>query len=89
MIPVASPSIYQLFLTDDEQFANLQLWKNLLLRTCRETLWDGEIKRHRLQALGRDDLTQWIESCARSINCHQIQSGTAAQELACEVARQN
>ncbi len=42
MILVASRSIFRLFLTDEEQFANLQLWKNLLLRTCREKLWDGE-----------------------------------------------
>ncbi len=33
----------QLFLTDEEQFANLRVWKNLL-RTCREKLWDGEIE---------------------------------------------
>lgn len=52
MILVASRSIFQLFLTDEEQFANLQLWKNLLLRTCREKVWDGEIEGQRVQVWG-------------------------------------
>ncbi len=43
MILVASRSIFQLLLTDEDQFANLQLWKNLL-RTCRDKLWEGKIK---------------------------------------------
>ena len=30
MILAVSRSIFQLFLTDEEQFANRQLWKNLL-----------------------------------------------------------
>jgi hypothetical protein len=35
-------AIFQLFLTDEEQFANLQLWKNLLW-TCRDKLWEGSL----------------------------------------------
>ena len=37
MIFVASRSLFQLFLADEEQFANLPLWKKLL-RACRERL---------------------------------------------------
>jgi hypothetical protein len=48
----ASHSIFQLFLTDEEQFANLQLWKNLLLRTCRDKLWEGEMQGKRVQVWG-------------------------------------
>ncbi len=47
MILVASRSIFPLFLTDEEQFANLQLWKNLL-RACWEKLKEGEIEGCRL-----------------------------------------
>ena len=43
MILVASRSIFDLFSADDELFANAQLWKNLLRRTCTVQLWDGEI----------------------------------------------
>jgi hypothetical protein len=30
------------FNTDETTFANAQLWKNLLRRTCTVKLWDGE-----------------------------------------------
>ena len=46
MILVASRSIFPWFLPDEEQFANLQMGKNLL-RTCREKL--GEIGGVRVQ----------------------------------------
>ncbi|WP_227254676.1 DEAD/DEAH box helicase [Frigoriglobus tundricola] len=42
MILVASRSIFSLFSTDEETFANSLLWKNLLLRTCTTLLWEGE-----------------------------------------------
>jgi tetratricopeptide (TPR) repeat protein len=42
MILVASRSIFSLFSTDEETFANSLLWKNLLLRTCSTLLWEGE-----------------------------------------------
>jgi hypothetical protein len=42
MILVASRSVFSLFSPDDEVFANSQLWKNLLLRTCATRLWEGE-----------------------------------------------
>jgi hypothetical protein len=42
MILVASRSIFSLFSTDEETFANALMWKNLLLRTCSTPLWEGE-----------------------------------------------
>ncbi len=42
MILVASRSIFSLFSPDEETYANALLWKNLLLRTCSELLWEGE-----------------------------------------------
>lgn len=42
MVLVASRSIFQMFESDAETFQNLRMWKNLLRRTCRETLWEGE-----------------------------------------------
>ena len=41
MVLVASRSIFSLFSPDEETFANSLLWKNLLLRTCTELLWEG------------------------------------------------
>jgi hypothetical protein len=42
MVLVASRSIFTLFSTDEETFANAQLWKNLLRTTCTVKLWEGE-----------------------------------------------
>ncbi len=42
MILVASRSIFSLFSTDEETFANALMWKNLLLRACTALLWEGE-----------------------------------------------
>lgn len=42
MILVASRSVFSLFNTDEETFANLQIWKNLLRRYCTKELWHGE-----------------------------------------------
>lgn len=42
MILVAARSVFSLFDADEETFANLQMWKNLLRRHCIEKLWEGE-----------------------------------------------
>ena len=42
LILVASRSIFEVFSPDEEVFANAQLWKNLLHRTCTDLLWEGE-----------------------------------------------
>jgi hypothetical protein len=42
MILVASQTIFSLFDADDETFANLQMWKNLLRHTCIQKLWEGD-----------------------------------------------
>lgn len=43
MILVASRSVFELFSADEEVFANAQLWKNLLYRTCTVPLWQGKV----------------------------------------------
>ena len=42
MVLVAARSVFELFSADEETFANAQLWKNLLRRTCTVPLWEGE-----------------------------------------------
>jgi hypothetical protein len=42
MILVASRTVFSMFSADEEAFANAQLWKNLLRRTCTVKLWEGE-----------------------------------------------
>ncbi len=42
LVLVASRTIFSIFSTDEETFANAQLWKNLLNRTCTVPLWEGE-----------------------------------------------
>lgn len=42
LVLVASQSVFGLFSTDEETFAHVQLWKNLLRRTCTVRLWEGE-----------------------------------------------
>jgi hypothetical protein len=41
MILVASRSIFELFSPDEEVFQNSLIWKNLLLQTCTNQLWQG------------------------------------------------
>jgi hypothetical protein len=41
MILVASRSVFSVFNTNETTFANAQLWKNLLRRTCTVKVWDG------------------------------------------------
>ena len=43
MILVASRSVFDLFSADEETFANAQLWKNLLRRTCTVPLWADSV----------------------------------------------
>jgi len=42
MVLVASRSVFTVFSADEETFAQAQLWKNLLRRTCTTMLWEGE-----------------------------------------------
>jgi hypothetical protein len=42
LILVAAQTVFSLFDADEETFANLRIWKNLLRRTCTEKLWQGE-----------------------------------------------
>ncbi len=52
MILVASRSVFTLFNPDEEVFANAQLWKDLLRRTCTVRLWDGERHGHHVEVWG-------------------------------------
>ncbi len=52
MILVASRSVFTIFSTDEATFANAQIWKNLLRRTCTIKLWDGERDRVHVEVWG-------------------------------------
>ena len=57
MILVASRSVFDLFSPDEETFANAQIWKDLLHRTCTVPLWDGEIDNRHVEVWGNPPLT--------------------------------
>jgi hypothetical protein len=52
MVLVAARSVFELFSADEETFANSQLWKNLLRRTCTVPLWAGERGERRVEVWG-------------------------------------
>jgi hypothetical protein len=52
LILVAARSVFELFSADEETFANAQLWKNLLRRTCTVPLWQGERHGHSVEVWG-------------------------------------
>ena len=52
MVLVASRSVFTLFSPDEEAFANGQIWKNLLRRTCTTLLWEGGREDHHVQVWG-------------------------------------
>jgi superfamily I DNA and/or RNA helicase len=58
MILVASRSVFELFSPDEETFANAQLWKDLLFRTCTLPLWEGEFAGQRIAVWGNPPLTR-------------------------------
>jgi superfamily I DNA and/or RNA helicase len=52
LILVAARSVFTLFSADEETFANVQLWKHLLHRTCTVPLWQGERDGHAVEVWG-------------------------------------
>jgi hypothetical protein len=52
LVLVASRSIFSLFSPDEEVFANSQLWKNLLAKTCTTRLWKGTRQGERVAVWG-------------------------------------
>jgi superfamily I DNA and/or RNA helicase len=56
LIVVASRSVFDLFSPDEETFANAQLWKDLLHRTCTIPLWSGEFHGQRVEVRGNPPL---------------------------------
>jgi hypothetical protein len=57
MILVASRSVFDLFSPDEETFANAQLWKDLLHRTCTVPLWAGIKDGKKVEVWGNPPLT--------------------------------
>lgn len=53
MVLVASRSVFTFFSADEEQFANVQIWKNLLRHTCTDKLWEGEQDGTRVEVWGK------------------------------------
>jgi hypothetical protein len=58
MVLVAARSVFELFSTDEETFANAQLWKNLLRRICTVPLWQGERGGRRVEVWGNANEAQ-------------------------------
>jgi hypothetical protein len=56
LIVVASRSVFDLFSPDEETFANAQLWKDLLHRTCTIPLWSGEFHGQHVEVWGNPPL---------------------------------
>jgi superfamily I DNA and/or RNA helicase len=52
MVLVASRSVFTVFNSDEETFANAQIWKNLLRRTCTVPLWQGVLEGHHVEVWG-------------------------------------
>ncbi|QEL20701.1 hypothetical protein [Limnoglobus roseus] len=54
MVLVASRGVFSLSSPDEETFANAQLWKNPLARTCTAELWAGDQGGVRVTVWGGD-----------------------------------
>jgi predicted RecB family nuclease len=54
MILVASRSVFSLFSPGEETFANAQMWKNLLRKTCTVPLWQGQIEGEQVEVWGNE-----------------------------------
>jgi hypothetical protein len=52
LVLVAARSIFEVFSADEEMFANAQLWKNLLRKTCTVPLWTGQRHGHTVEVWG-------------------------------------
>lgn len=63
MILVASRSVFDLFSPDEETFANAQLWKDLLHRTCTVPLWRGEFVGTPIEVWGNPPLVDGVVGC--------------------------
>lgn len=52
LVLVAARSVFDLFSADEMTFANAQLWKNLLRRTCTVPLWNGSVQGQSVEVWG-------------------------------------
>ena len=58
MILVAGQTVFSHFSPDEETFANVLLWKNLLRRTCTVTLWEGVVEGHVVSVRGNETMPE-------------------------------
>jgi hypothetical protein len=58
MILVAGQTVFSHFSPDEETFANLLLWKNLLRRTCTVSLWHGTVEGHAVRVWGNETIPE-------------------------------
>ncbi len=72
MILVAGQTVFSHFSADEETFANVLLWKNLLRRTCTVRLWDGTVEGHAVSVWGNETMPQ-IQTSASSIGADGLE----------------
>ena len=58
MILVAGQTVFSHFSPDEETFANVLLWKNLLRRTCTVPLWRGTVAGHAVSVWGNETMPE-------------------------------
>ncbi len=58
MILVAGQTVFSHFSADEETFANVLLWKNLLRRTCTVPLWSGVVEGHLVSVRGNETMPE-------------------------------
>ena len=81
MVLVAARSVFELFSADEETFANSQLWKNLLRRTCTVPLWTGDRAGHHGHENGdrEDGQDQFVQPrCGWRLACRGLFGGRGA-----------
>ncbi len=64
MILVAGQTVFSHFSADEETFANVLLWKNLLRRTCTVPLWHGTVEGHSVSVWGNETMPRIQRSAA-------------------------
>ena len=64
MILVAGQTVFGHFSADEETFANVLLWKNLLRRTCTVPLWHGTVEGHAVSVWGNETMPRIQRSVA-------------------------
>jgi hypothetical protein len=92
LILVAARSVFELFSADEETFANAQLWKNLLRRTCTVQLWRGERLGYPVEVWGNAPAVAiagagrrsivWRRRCADRVSFDPLRSSGSVRRVA-------